>query len=127
MLVGTGASTKLINDYQGQTVHRRTVKVKNQIADLHLRVRDSLAATSAFNGPGYLTLLGQELGGMPADAFDILVGYFLEYLAMIAPGGGVGEQAVLCQFPEDFGLYARLTETHVFRCLRYMMCEFSSI
>lgn len=121
MIVGTGASTKLLAEFMGQTVHRRTVKCKDQVADLHLRVRDSLAVTSAFNGSGYMTLLGQELGNMPPDAYDMLVEYFLEYLAMVAPGGGVGEQAVMCQFPEDFGLYARLTETQIFRCLRYMM------
>ena len=93
------------------------------MADLHVRVRDALAGTSAFNGGGYLTMLGQELGNMPADAYVLLVQYLLDYLAMVTPGGGVGENAVLCQFPEDFGLYARLAETPIFRSLRYMMCE----
>ena len=124
MLVGTVASTRLVSDYPGQTVHRRTVKAKNSMADLHVRVRDALAGTNAFNGGGYLSLLGQELGNMPAEAYVLLVQYFLDYLVMVTPGGGVGESAVLCQFPEDFGLYARLAETPVFRSLRYMMCKF---
>lgn len=123
MLVGTCASTRLVADYQGQTVHRRTVKVKSNMADLHVRVRDALAGTNAFNGGGYLTMLGQELGNMPAEAYVLLVQYLLDYLAMVTPGGGVGENAVLCQFPEDYGLYARLAETPIFRSLRYMMCK----
>ena len=126
MLVGTAASGKLQSNFTGYTTHRRTVHVKESLlVDLHMRVRDELVNSSTFGGDGYLTLLGQELGSMPADAFHSLVEYFLDYLLAVAPGGGVGESTVLCQFPEDFGLYTRLTETALFRSLRFMMCKYS--
>ena len=123
MLLGTSASRRLQTDYSGLTTHRRTVKSNSVLVDLHMRVRDALVQSSAFDGNGYLTLLGQELGNMPPEAFHALVEFFLDYLTMVTPGGGTGENAVLCQFPEDFGLYARLTETAIFRSLRYMMCK----
>ena len=124
MLVGTAASGKLQTSFTGFTTHRRTVKFRDYLIDLHMRVRDGLVNTGAFSGDGYLSLLGQELGNMPPEAYDGLVEYFLEYLADVAPDGGVGESTVLCQFPEDFELYARLTETVLFRSLRFMMCKY---
>ena len=123
MLIGTAASGRLQTDYAGFTTHRRTVHVKSLLIDLHMRVRDSLVNSSAFGGEGYLSLLGQELGNMPSDAFDSLVEFFLNYLLTVTPDGGVKENTVLCQFPDDFGLYVRLTETALFRSLRYMMCK----
>ena len=123
MLLGTAASSRLQTEYAGLTTHRRTVKINSAMVDLHMRVRDALVRTSAFGGGGYLTSLGQELGNMPPEAYEALVEFFLDYLSMVTPGGGTGENAVLCQFPEDFGLYARLTETAIFRSLRYMMSK----
>ena len=123
MLLGTGASHRLVRDYPGMTVHRRSVQLKKYFVDLHMRVREALVATPAFGGDGYLSMLGQELRNMQSGAFENLVDYLLEYLTLTAPGGDAGGTTVLGTFPGDYGLYARMTDTAIYRSLRYMMCK----
>ena len=71
MLLGTGASSRLMRDFPGMTVHRRTVQLKEFFVDLHMRVREALVATSTFGGEGYLSMLGQELGNMQSGAYNM--------------------------------------------------------
>lgn len=123
MLTGSAASSKLMMDFQGKTVHRRTVSVRGYMSDLHVRVRESLLDSSSFGGDGYLSSLGQELGSMPDAVFDALVQLFVEHLALNVDGE-LDLSTVLCAFPDDFPLYARLTDTALYRSLRYMMCKF---
>lgn len=123
MLLGTQASTRLQTEFSGVTVHRRSVKSKKEyFADLHVRVRDALATSTAFGGMNYLNMLGQELGAMDGDVYQDVVDFFINYLTMTAPGN-VGDTTVLGIFPGDFGLYARMTDTALYRSLRFMMCK----
>ena len=124
MLLGTNASSRLIRNYSGLTVHRRSVQLKKFFIDLHMRVRESLVQTSAFGGYGYLNMLGQELGNLQGGHYENLVEYFLEYLRLTAPGGETDSTTVLGLFPADYGLYARLTDTAIYRSLRFMMCKY---
>ena len=123
MLVGTDAAVCLNKEYHGTTAHRRSVQVKKFLIDLHCRVRDSLMSTTSFNGDGYLHMLGIELGSMDGSVFEILVQSFLDYLAMTTPTRKVDHTTVLGQFPADYGLYTRMTDTAFYRSLRYMMSK----
>ena len=127
MLVGTDAAVCLNKDYHGTTTHRRSVQVKRFLIDLHCRVRDSLMVTSSFNGDGYLHMLGIELGSMDGSVFEILVQAFLDYLALTTPTRKVDHTTVLGQFPADYGLYTRMTDTAFYRSLRYMMSKYLSL
>ena len=109
MLLGTEAAVCLLKEYPGTTAHRRSVQVKRFLIDLHCRVRDSLMTTSAFNGEGYMNMLGIELGSMNGDVFENVVDSFLEYLAMTSPTRKVDHTTVFAQFPADYGLYSRMT------------------
>ena len=123
MLLGTQASSRLQTEFSGVTVHRRSVKSKKKFfADLHVRVRDALVTSTAFGGVNYLNMLGQELGAMDGDIYQDVVDFFVDYLTITAPET-VGDTTVLSVFPGDFGLYARMTDTALYRSLRFMMCE----
>ena len=126
MLYGTAASSRLQQEYGGLTIHRRSVQVHRFFIDLHLRVREGLLGTTTFSGEGYLTMLGKEMGSMPAAVFDSVVSILLETLRLGAPGGEIDGSTFLGQFPADFGLYSRLTDSVFYRSLRFMMGKFIS-
>ena len=124
MLFGVAAATHLMQNYPGISTHRRTVRVRKLQIDLHVRVRDALAKSSSFGGPGYLGSLGQELGSMPTEAFDAVARVVLDWIRANSGGTDVNSRVVLCTFPDDSGLYAELIDTHFYRALRYMLCKF---
>ena len=72
-----------------------------------------------------MNMLGIEFGSMSGDVFENVVDAFLEYLAMTFPTRKVDHTTVFAQFPADYGLYSRMTDTALYRSLRYMMSKFS--
>ena len=124
MLFGVAASQRLIQEYHGISTHRRTVKFNKMIADVHMRIRDSLLVTNAFRGDGYLGSLGQELGSMNDTSYQELVSVIIEWVTAAVGQQAVEQSTILCSFPEDNGLYAFLSQTSIFRCLRYMLSKY---
>ena len=121
MLFGVAASKCLIRDYPGVSTHRRTVNHSKLVVDVHMRIKDSLLVTNAFQGDGYLGSLGQELGSMNDASYQELVGVILEWISAGVGQQAIGQSTILCPLPEDQGLYAFLSQTSIFRCLRYML------
>ena len=125
MIFGVAASTSLLKDFGGTSTHRRTVRHGRFNVDLHMRIRDVQMATTTFSGSGYIHSLGQELGSFTDACYYELVHVIFDWLIRTTGHRSVDQGTVLMSFPTDQGLYAHLSQTSLYRCLRYMLCKSS--
>ena len=122
MLLGPSGSEKICS-LGGSTIHRRTIRVRGLMMDLHFRLDDSKLCTSAFGCPAYLGRLGQALGDLHGRVFQDFVGTFMR----ICVGDDhlrILRTCIYYEFPDDLKLYQGLLESDLGQHLRVMMSKF---
>ena len=120
MLTGPPSAKKLVSDYGGRTLHRRTVNAIGYRLDCHFRISDRNLGSPSFASSDYLTLLGSELGQGDPDTFAVFM------VALINSATGRNPSALertctLHEFPSDHLTYRVLSQTPLFQRLRLMM------